>query len=98
MDERSHGTNSASIIAGAKHGVAKKATIVNVKISGSKGTNAAGVAEAIDEIIQEFGDYKRKKDPKFRGAVINMSLGIPGLDRSSSVGTSLKAAMGRGIQ
>ncbi|KAJ5827537.1 Peptidase S8/S53 subtilisin/kexin/sedolisin [Penicillium robsamsonii] len=70
-DGNGHGTHTASTMVGTKYGVAKKATIVAVKVLDSQGSGSnSGVISGMDWAV---------KDAKSRGvtgkAVMNMSLG-----------------------
>nr|Q9Y749.1 RecName: Full=Subtilisin-like serine protease Pen c 1; AltName: Full=Alkaline serine protease; AltName: Allergen=Pen c 1; Flags: Precursor [Penicillium citrinum]AAD25926.1 Pen c 1 [Penicillium citrinum] len=70
-DGNGHGTHTASTAAGSKYGVAKKATLVAVKVLGADGSGTnSGVISGMDWAV---------KDAKSRGAngkyVMNMSLG-----------------------
>lgn len=70
-DGNGHGTHTASTAAGSKYGVAKKASLVAVKVLGADGSGTnSGVISGMDWAV---------KDAKSRGAtgksVMNMSLG-----------------------
>nr|Q9URR2.1 RecName: Full=Subtilisin-like serine protease Pen ch 13.0101; AltName: Full=Alkaline serine protease; AltName: Full=Allergen Pen n 13; AltName: Allergen=Pen ch 13.0101; Flags: Precursor [Penicillium rubens]AAF23726.1 allergen Pen n 13 [Penicillium chrysogenum] len=70
-DGNGHGTHTASTAAGSKYGVAKKATLVAVKVLGADGSGTnSGVISGMDWAV---------KDAKSRGAngkyVMNTSLG-----------------------
>ena len=70
-DGNGHGTHTASTAAGSKYGVAKKATLIAVKVLGADGSGTnSGVISGMDWAV---------KDAKSRGitgkAVMNMSLG-----------------------
>ncbi|KAJ5802085.1 uncharacterized protein N7503_004535 [Penicillium pulvis] len=70
-DGNGHGTHTASTAAGSKYGVAKKASLVAVKVLGADGSGTnSGVISGMDWAV---------KDAKSRGvtgkSVMNMSLG-----------------------
>ncbi|KXX76973.1 Subtilisin-like protease 9 [Madurella mycetomatis] len=89
-DETGHGTHVAGIIAGKTYGVAKRATVVSVKILDKNGTSS--VSRALRGINWVIDDAKRRGVEK--KAVINMS--IAG-ERSSSFNAGVKAATDAGI-
>jgi len=89
-DEKGHGTHVAGTIAGKTYGVAKRATVVAVKVLDKNGSGTfAGVIEGINWIV---------KDAKARGiarkAVINASLGG---GYTAAVNAAVKAATDAGI-
>ncbi|KAG0348511.1 Basic amino-acid permease [Podila minutissima] len=76
-DEHGHGTHVAAIIGGIRYGVAKKATIISVKvfdgitqINGSE--SESGILAGIDWVIKNIGHQKAKV-----GFVVNMSFSGP---------------------
>ncbi|EER25588.1 Secreted subtilisin-like serine protease sub4 [Coccidioides posadasii str. Silveira] len=70
-DGNGHGTHTAGTFAGARFGVAKKATIVGVKVLDAQGS---GSNSAIMEGISWSVDHARKNNALGR-AVMNLSLG-----------------------
>ena len=71
MDGHGHGTHVSGIVAGKSFGVAKKATIIAVKILDDTGSgDDFGVVLGIEYVI-----WRRKK--RARPSVINMSIGGP---------------------
>jgi cerevisin len=69
-DRNGHGTHCAGIVAGRKFGVAKKATVVAVKVLRSDGSGVmSDVLKGVDWTVQDYSRYTQK------GAVANMSLG-----------------------
>jgi len=70
-DGNGHGTHVAGTIGGTKYGVAKKTTLVSVKVLGAGGSGTwDGVIKGIEWVAN---DYRARKVRK--GAVANMSLG-----------------------
>ncbi|VUC28477.1 unnamed protein product, partial [Clonostachys rosea] len=74
-DQMGHGTHVASILAGKMYGVAKKATVIDVKVFGSgsasSGTILDGITWAINDIVANNRQHL---------SVINLSLGGGGSD------------------
>jgi cerevisin len=69
-DGNGHGTHCAGIVSGSTFGVAKKATVVAVKVLRSDGSGAMNDAlKGVDWTVQNYSRYTQK------GAVANMSLG-----------------------
>ena len=74
-DCQGHGSHCAGTVAGAVHGVAKKAEIVSVRVLGCDGSGSGGSSiQGIEHCM------KVMKDPSMEGkrGVISMSLGGPG--------------------
>lgn len=89
-DETGHGTHVAGVIAGKTYGVAKRATVVSLKILDKNGTSS--VSRALRGIDWVIDDAKRRGVEK--KAVINMS--VAG-EKSSSLNAGVKAATDVGI-
>ncbi len=71
-DCNGHGTHCAGTAAGTTLGVAKEATIYNLRALNCKGTGAvSGIVKGIDRIIA-----KHKNEPTGRPKVISQSLGV----------------------
>ena len=102
-DKRNHGTKVASAIGGNLHGVAKSATLRNVKFYIKGSPNAATFASSMAEIIKRHNE--RKKQEGFKGSIVNMSftmLETPNTEKALAdaydAGISLVAAAGnRGL-
>jgi len=87
-DANGHGTHVAGTIAGNVHGVAKKASIIAVKVLGDNGSGTnAGVIAGVDWAKQ---NSQKTKKP----SVANMSLGG---GASSALDTAVNAAMDGGL-
>jgi len=88
FDGNGHGTHVASISAGVTYGVAKRATIIAVKVltSGGSGTNA-GVIAGVNYVTNQ---YKANKKP----SLANMSLGGP---KSAALDQSVAASIVAGV-
>ncbi|GAB1318031.1 Subtilisin-like protease 9 [Madurella fahalii] len=89
-DETGHGTHVAGTIAGKTYGVAKKATVVAVKILDENGTSS--VSRALSGINWVISDTKKRGMEK--KSIINMSLAG---ERSTSFNAGVKAATDAGI-
>ena len=85
-DGNGHGTHCSGTIAGKKYGVAKKASIIAVKVLRSNGSGTmSDVIKGVEWAALEHLKASKKKDPKFKGSVANMSLGggkSPALDQA----------------
>lgn len=86
QDGNGHGTHCSGTIAGKKYGVAKKASIIAVKVLRSNGSGTmSDVIKGVEWAALEHVKSSEKKHPKFKGSVANMSLGggkSPGLDKA----------------
>lgn len=88
-DGNGHGSHCGGTIAGTKYGIAKKATVVAVKVLRSNGSGTMadvvrGVDWATSAHLKEEAQAQQK-GTKYKGAVANMSLGggkSPSLDRA----------------
>jgi len=79
-DSNGHGSHVAGTIASRAYGVAKKASIVAVKVLGAGGSGTmsdvvAGVAWAAESAEAVATAEAARKDSKHKGSVANMSLG-----------------------
>ena len=89
-DGNGHGTHCSGTVAGKKYGVAKKASVVAVKVlrsngSGSMADVVKGVEYAAESHLQSVKDAKAGKRKGFKGSAANMSLGggkSPTLDKA----------------
>lgn len=92
-DGNGHGTHCSGTIAGKKYGVAKKASIIAVKVLRSNGSGTmSDVVKGVEWAA--LAHVKSSKGSKFKGSVANMSLGggkSPALDQAvnASVGVSI---------
>lgn len=89
-DGNGHGTHTASTMAGVEFGIAKKASVISVKVLGADGSGStAGIIEGIQWVVD---------DAEARGAtgkaVMNLSLG-GGL--SQSLNDAATGAVGAGV-
>jgi len=93
MDWVGHGTMVASIIGSAKYGVAKKPTLRAVKVGRNNlRPSAKAVTMALWRIREH--DRKRRDEPGYKGAVINMSISFAHTD---SVDNSIRHSWDQGI-
>ena len=89
-DGNGHGTHTASTMAGVEFGVAKKASLVSVKVLGADGSGStAGIIEGIQWVVD---------DAESRGvtgkSVMNLSLGG---GFSQSLNDAATSAVGSGV-
>lgn len=90
-DCNGHGTHCAGTAAGTTYGVAKKATIYNLRALNCEGTGAvSGIVMGIDKIIER----KKKGGADGRPIVISQSLGVK---KSQSLNEAIKEATDAGI-
>ncbi|MFD5346476.1 S8 family peptidase, partial [Streptomyces anulatus] len=88
MDCNGHGTHVAGTVGGATSGVAKDASLVNVRVLNCEGRGTwAGILAGFDWVAK---DAERSGGP----AVLNASLGG---DRSTSVDTAVEAVADAGV-
>lgn len=88
-DTDSHGTHVAGTVGGAKYGVAKKTTIVAVKVIGGDTGSASDVFAGFDWTVNDIVSKKRQNT-----AVINMSLGS---SASTTWDAAITAAWEKGV-
>jgi subtilisin family serine protease len=103
-DLRGHGTQMAGIVGASQYGVAPFSTLVNVRISGSKGSTVAGVSQAISDVANEHSAFKsgNGRPAGWRGSVINVSFAthnptgalVQALEHAKSAGIPIIASSG----
>lgn len=74
-DGNGHGSHCAGTILGNYYGVAKKATLIGVRVLGDDGSGSTGVVAS--GIAWAANDWKARFKNKGRGGVISVSLGGP---------------------
>ncbi|KAK0666033.1 putative alkaline serine protease [Cercophora samala] len=80
-DLNGHGTHVAGTIAGKTYGVAKKATVIGIKVfddSPEPGAQTGDIISALDYVVKEFKEHGKP-------SVVNLSLGggaSPAMDRA----------------
>jgi subtilisin family serine protease len=90
-DGNGHGTHTAGTFGGAKYGVAKKVTIVGVKVLSDEGSgSSSGIISGIEWAVNDM-----KKRGKARKAVANMSFGGPRTSNANNA--AVKAATDAGM-
>ncbi|ELT99674.1 hypothetical protein CAPTEDRAFT_83747, partial [Capitella teleta] len=88
-DLNGHGTHVAGIIGGAEHGVAKKASLVAVKVLNSFGSGmTSDLVAGMEYIVQQHAANNNSK------SVMNLSLGMSG---SAVVDEALEASIRAGV-
>jgi subtilisin family serine protease len=88
-DRQGHGTHVAAIVGGTVFGVAKKVTIISVKVLNNNGSGAASrVVSGIEWIIKNVRSRGRR-------AIVNMSLG--GDQTSEALNRAVAAAVAQDI-
>ena len=90
-DGNGHGTHTAGTIGGVTYGVAKKVTLVGVKVMSNEGSGST--SDIISGIEWAVKDMKSRG--KVRKAVANLSLG--GLRTSNANNDAVKAATEAGL-
>ncbi|CCG81805.1 Autophagic serine protease Alp2 [Taphrina deformans PYCC 5710] len=98
IDGNGHGTHCAGTVAGKRHGVAKNAKVVAVKVLRSNGSGTMsdvlkGVEWAAADHLRAQADAKKKNKP-FKGSTANMSLGG---GKATSLDRAVDAAVKAGI-
>ncbi|KAF9351575.1 serine protease [Mortierella sp. AD094] len=95
IDDHGHGTFCASVVAGKTYGVAKKAHVVAVRVVGANGGgSASNVIAGVDFALRRHLSLKAKEGSKYKGSVVNMSLGV---DRSPSIDSAVTSAIAEGL-
>ena len=96
---RGHGTSVASAAGGKKYGVAKAATLLNVKFARNGVPLTSRFVDAIQYITVRHNN--KKSGASFKGSIINMSfklkktfLATEALDRAAAAGISLVSSAG----
>ncbi|CAG8493278.1 42802_t:CDS:2 [Gigaspora margarita] len=88
-DENGHGTNCASIAAGKTFGVAKKATLISVRVLNAKGSGQnSEIINGLSFILDQHNNAKNKN------SVVSMSLGGP---RSDALNKAVRELTDAGI-
>ncbi|KAG0175076.1 serine protease [Apophysomyces sp. BC1034] len=76
VDEHGHGSHCAGTIAGKRYGVAKKAKPIAIRALHADGSGSMrDVIKGIEWTIQDHTNNSNKGDQRFKGSVVNMSLG-----------------------
>lgn len=76
-DRHGHGSHVAGIIGSKTYGVAKKVEMVSLKVFGSLGISTGlSVLHALSYAVQSHQHRVSQKDPTYKGAIINLLLGI----------------------
>ncbi|CAG8662233.1 4886_t:CDS:2, partial [Racocetra persica] len=88
-DDNGHGTNVAGIVAGKNFGVAKKSTVISVKVLDAGGFGT--ISGVIDGLLFVLGAHIKSTN---KNSVVNMSLGGP---KSDALNEAVKALTGAGI-
>ena len=92
-DCNGHGTHCAGIIAGKIYGVAKNATIYNMRALNCNGTGAVtGIVMAIDKIMEHKNNNRNG-----RPTVISLSLAVWKSNKSESLNRAITEATNAGI-
>ncbi|KAF2154704.1 vacuolar serine protease [Myriangium duriaei CBS 260.36] len=100
IDGNGHGTHCSGTVGGKKYGVAKKASIIAVKVlrsngSGSMSDVVKGVEYAAESHLKAAAQAKKGKGKKgFKGSAANMSLGG---GKSTLLDRAVNAAVDAGI-
>lgn len=85
-----HGTFVGSVAGGVVHGVAKKATIIDVQVMGSSGGSAATIVKGLEWAVDDVLAKNRVGK-----AVFNLSLGTP--SPPGALNDAVQAAINEGI-
>ncbi|KAJ7103824.1 serine-type endopeptidase [Mycena epipterygia] len=102
-DDNGHGTHCAGTIASRKYGVAKAAHVIAVKVVrpngyGSMSDIIAGISYAVAsaaakaEVAQK--EYAVTGRTTYKGSVVNLSLGVPGVWRAMNQAVNAGVAQG----
>jgi len=93
VDQNGHGTHCAGIIGGKTYGVAKKATMVAVKVLRSDGSGSiSDVLSGIEWVVKAHKRVREGKEPQ--KSIISMSLGG---SKSQILDQAVKAAYKAGV-
>jgi cerevisin len=98
-DGLGHGTTCAGIVEGNRYGVAKKVRVFAVKTVRSNGDGKIsdiikGIEFAINSHLKNTSLAKVDPNRKFKGSVINMSLGV---DKSPALDFAANLAVDAGV-
>lgn len=94
-DGNGHGTHCAGTIASKDYGVAKKATVVGVKVLRSNGSGSmSDVVKGVEFAAQSHLKAVKEKKKGFKGSTANMSLGG---GKSPALDLAVNAAVKAGI-
>ncbi|RAR00302.1 subtilisin-like protein [Stemphylium lycopersici] len=88
-DTEGHGTHVAGTVGGVTYGVAKKTTIISVKVMGGSTGSASDVFAGLDWTVNDIVSKGRENT-----AVINMSIGSTG---STTWDAAITAAWAKGV-
>lgn len=94
-DGNGHGTHCAGTIASKDFGVAKKATVVGVKVLKSNGSGTmSDVVKGVEWAVKAHADEVKAKKKGFKGSTANMSLGG---GQSAALDLAVNAAVKSGV-
>lgn len=92
VDGNGHGTHCAGTIASKDYGVAKKATVVGVKVLKSNGSGSMlDVVKGVDFVLKSHKKAVEEDKKGFKGSTANLSLGggkSPTLDKAVNAAVS----------
>ena len=100
-DDSNHGTLVAGVAGAEDYGVAQSARLVNVKVSRDGVISHKGVADAINDVVNQHIAWRR--DPHagtpfvWRGSVINISIDFS-TGNSREISDALRYAAKEGIR
>ncbi|KAK6522955.1 hypothetical protein TWF281_002382 [Arthrobotrys megalospora] len=80
VDNAGHGTHTAGTVGSLTYGVAKRVNLLNVKVLEPTGGSLDAVIQGINTVINRHTQRQTSQD--FKGSIISMSLGAPGLPQA----------------